>query len=692
MNYKLFITFIFLSLLPLTGEALNPEPTSIHIRDASVLEWKLWGYRPNVWRMNFNFESLTGTWAEIQGIGATVPGSVRNALKNARLVPDWNIGLDYTASEWIENRHWLFTAKIPDEWLKNGSENVIIRCNGLDYKGVVMVNGKEVGRFDNAFIPYDFAVGSLLKETNNTLVLVFECPPEDLAQIGWTSKITDWKPRFNFGWDWVPRIVQIGVWDNVQFIVRKGRDAIMEDAQIIVKAEKTADKGNLQVGLSFDKQPVKGQVKISLTASDGKTVKEETIAAAQSIQGINWHQLKIKRWHPNGCGEQPLYRLQISLLDESGKTIQQINRRIGFRHVEWLPCEGAVPHADPWICSINDHPLFLQGINWTPIRPNFADLQEENYRSLLKTYKDLGINIIRIWGGGFPEKDWLYDLCDEMGILVWQEFPLSSSGLDNYPPESADVIHAMGKIVNHYVTRLRHHASLLLWSAGNELYEFGDTAPVTEKHPLIGEMKQRVQMLDPTRKFVPGSPSGPNMHASLDNFGSGNNWDVHGPWDLPFRDDKQNMNDVREFWEKDDALLHSEVGAPGTMSAEMIRKYAGIFDPLPADYSNPLWRTVNWWIRWTEYFSAHNGQAPTTLEDYVNWSSQRQTQGLVIALESCKKRFPRCGGFIIWMGHDCFPCPINTSIIDFEGNLKPAALELSKIWKNNNGSETIKTN
>ncbi|MDR1666791.1 MAG: hypothetical protein LBS03_03735, partial [Bacteroidales bacterium] len=119
------------------------------------------------------------------------------------------------------------------------------------------------------------------------------------------------------------------------------------------------------------------------------------------------------------------------------------------------------------------------------------------------------------------------------------------------------------------------------------------------------------------------------------------------------------------------------------MSAGMIRKYAGTFDPLPANISNPLWRTVNWWIDWEQYLSAHDGQAPVTLEDYVEWSQQRQAEGLSIALGSCKKHFPRCGGFIIWMGHDCFPCPVNTSILDFEGNPKPAALEVSKIWKNN---------
>jgi beta-mannosidase len=239
------------------------------------------------------------------------------------------------------------------------------------------------------------------------------------------------------------------------------------------------------------------------------------------------------------------------------------------------------------------------------------------------------------------------------------------------------------------VTRLRHHASLLLWCAGNELYEKGDVAPITAGHPLIGSMKKQITALDPTRKFVPGTPSGPNISGDPGNFGSGSNWDVHGPWTLPFGDGTQNMAHVREFWEKDDALFRSEVGVSGAMSAGMIRKYAGTFNPLPADHSNPLWRTVNWWIDWNQYLSAHNGRAPAALEDYVEWSQRRQAEGLCIALENCRKRFPRCGGFLIWMGHDCFPCPINTSIIDFEGNPKPAALEVSKIWKSKFARNTL---
>jgi beta-mannosidase len=318
-------------------------------------------------------------------------------------------------------------------------------------------------------------------------------------------------------------------------------------------------------------------------------------------------------------------------------------------------------------------------VNWTPIRPNFADLKEEDYRIRLNAYKEMGLNTIRVWGGGFPEKEWLYDICDELGILVWQDFPLSSSGLDNYPPEGKKEVYTVTQIVKHYVSRLHHHPAVMLWCAGNELYERGDTAPVTDRHVMIASMKDAVTALDPSRKFVPGSPSGPSIYADYSTYGKGINWDVHGPWNLPFTAEDRTMNAVREFWSRSDALMHSEVGVPGAMSVTMMERYRGEYRLLPASVENPLWRSVNWWNQWDEYLA--DGGDPANIDRYVDWSQRRQAEGLSIAVRASKERFPACGGFIIWMGHDCYPCMVNTSILDFEGNPKPVADELIKIFK-----------
>jgi len=653
--------------------------------DLSSLEWKLWGYRPEYWRLNFNFSDFSGNWAEFADIPVEVPGSVRNALLNANIIPDWNYGLNNTLSEWIENRHWLFAARIPDDWIANEkNKKTILYCDGLDYNGLIMINGQEAGDFNNTFIPHSFDISAYLKANDNTIVIVFECPPRYIGQIGYTSKIKSWKPRFNYGWDWVPRIVQIGIWDKIRINIEDDNQTLMTDIQIVADVDNVNNKGSLSIQANLNKSAVQANIKVLLSDENGKKVFEDLISEQEMREQMSWNNLSIEKWWPNGFGNQHLYNLQLSLIDNNGEEMQNISRTIGFRNIAWLPCEGASENADPWICSVNDKPIFLQGINWTPIRPNFADLKEEDYRQRLLTYKELGVNTIRVWGGGFPEKQWLYDICDEMGILIWQDFPLSSSGIDNYPPEDPVVVYGMSKIVRHYINRLQHHPSIMLWCGGNELYNFENTTTVTAKHIMIGEMKKIANTMDPSRRFVNGSPSGPNISATRENFGSGNNWDTHGPWKLPFSGSNKTMQSVRDFWNLNDALFISEAGVPGAMSAEMIKKYAGNYNPLPANTENPIWRNVNWWIDWDEFTSDHDAKTNQSLDEYVKWSQDRQTEGLCIALKSRKDRFPKSGGFIIWMGHDCFPCMVNTSIIDYEGNLKPAAIELSKIWKNNN--------
>ncbi len=678
----LMILLTFLSGLTPARAAAPAAEGSISEYNLSSLDWKLWGFQPEFWGMGFNFNTLTGPNAEVRNIPAPVPGSVQKALLEAGIIPDWNTGNNFLDIEWIENRHWIYVTRLPDEWIDQ--ENVIrLNCRGLDDNGVVLVNGEEVGKFDNTFIPWQFEITPFLKERDNTLAILFKCPPSYLGQIGYTSRIKDWKPRFYYGWDWIPRIVQVGIWDEIFLESYAKESARILAFSVDTETEKDRDQGNLRVAAEMTPAAFEGKARIQLINGEGASVIDETIACTALGEGKTWKNLKIKRWWPNGAGNQPLYNVRCSLYDKNDNLCQVEEKTIGFKHVAWLPNKGAPPEADPWICAVNNKPVFLQGVNWTPIRPNFADLTEADYRQLINTYQELGINVFRVWGGGFPEKEWFYNLCDETGIMIYQDFPLSSSGLDNYPPDTPEEIFAMSKIAESYVKRLRHHASLLLWCGGNELYERDDSAPVTDQHPMIRGIKNIVGAKDPTRRFVAASPSGPGIIARRESFGKGILWDVHGPWKLPFTRDDSTMTAVREFWNADDALMHSEAGVAGAMSAEMIHKYRGELPALPATRSNPLWREVEWWIEWDDFKRDHGGREPESLEAYVAWSQQRQAEGLSIALEANKSRFPASGGFIIWMGHDSYPCPVNTSIIDFDGNIKPAARRLSKIWKRN---------
>ncbi len=625
--------------------------------DLSTLEWKLTGFTPWQWGWGRSMETGLAISSEIPPVPAQVPGSVQAALLKAGLIPDWNYGLEHRSCEWVEHRHWVFEAALPDRYFEGGQCYRLI-CDGLDGPGWIMLNGVEVGGFSNSFVPHVFDLTKFLREQGNVLQLVFDCPPRWLGQFGYTTQMTDWKPRFNYTWDWMPRLVQIGIWDRISL------EAV--DGPEISGLRCRAGKDSLEVA-------AKGG-RMRLTLKDG-----EKVVRSEEFDGmIRWGSLPVEAWWPNGHGPQKLYSVECELLGSG-----EIRRwRVGFKSVEWRRCEGAPENADPWICAVNGNPIFLQGVNWTPIKPNFADATEADYRRLLSSYRDIGCNILRVWGGAVLEKEIFYDICDEFGLMVWQEFPLSSSGLENWPPEDWKAIEDMAEIAKSYIARRQHHVSLLLWCGGNELQgaldggKVGIGKPVDNGHPLIGRLARLVEELDPGRRFLPSSASGPRFIAHETDFGKGLHWDVHGPWNI----------ESEKYWENDDALFRSEVGTPGASSAEIIRNFAGGIPELPASLDNPLWRRTSWWIQWPDFLK-ELGREPRDLEEFVAWSQERQAVGLARAVGACKRRFPKCGGVIIWMGHDCFPCTANTAIIDFYGNLKPAALAVAEIFKGKSASE-----
>jgi beta-mannosidase len=638
--------------------------------DLAALEWSLAGWTPHVWRRQTSIGSGVDHDSEVPAIPVKVPGSVQGALRDAGILPDWNVGLNARLYEWVENRHWVFAVRLPGGWLQPES-TVRLRALGLDYKGWVLVNGKTAGTFAGSLAPHVFDITSYLRERDNILQIVFDSPPRWLGQTGYTSQMTEWKPRFNYSWDWTSRLVQTGIWDDLSLDVTDGREIIYLDCGTSEDA-RARGRGTLTVRGEASGDP-DAIVRIELVGN-GKSVRTEDLLVARFHQGITWNDLPVALWWPNGEGAQPLYHLHCRLLDADGNALDEVSRRVGFKGVRWEPCEGAPAAADSWLCAINGRPVFLQGVNWTPIRPNFADVTDEDYRRLLETYRDMGCTVLRVWGGAYLEKEVFYDLCDEMGLLVWQEFPMSSSGLDNWPPEDPEAIEEMAWIAESYIHRRRHHVSLLLWCGGNELQ--GAQRPVDVAHPMIARLAGIVASRDPEHRFLPTSASGPRFGADEEDFGKGIHWDVHGPWSA-----KGDLaGDWTRYWQNDDALFRSEVGAPGASSVEIIRKYKGELPEIPGTRDNPLWKRTSWWIEWP-VFVAEQGREPEDLEEYVAWSQERQRRALEIAARCSKARFPRCGGFILWMGHDSFPCTANTAIVDFHGALKPAGVEIGKVFR-----------
>ncbi|MFP4499838.1 MAG: glycosyl hydrolase 2 galactose-binding domain-containing protein [Candidatus Hydrogenedentota bacterium] len=645
------------------------------IHNCANLSWTLEGWRPWAWKLGRSMETGGVIKADIGPLPAAVPGSVQANLRAAGILPDWNIGVNSRACEWVEHRHWIFEATLPADWLPDG-ERLILAADGLDYSGWILVDGQEVAAFEATLIAHRFDLTAFLADgQEHVLSFVFDMPPEEQGQFGWTSESVYFKPRYNYSWDWCPRIVPIGFWDAIWFST--GPLAGLHLDHVAALLEEDLCTGEVTVQVSVE-DPAKATLTIALYDGDTLLDKASDTLFAPGASALTLSGLAVEPWWPNGMGVAKTYTVHIAVTNDAHATLWETERRVGFKYVRWLPCEGAPEDAAPWLCEVNGQRIFLQGANWTPPRASYADTAPEDYQALIALYRDMGCNVLRVWGGGILEKEIFYDLCDEAGILVWQEFPLSSSGIENTPPEAPAVIEDLREIAQSYIRRRAHHVSLLCWCGGNELTD-AHTVPVDLSHPCIRALGNTVIDFDPGRRFLPTSPSGPRFAASSGEYGMGLHHDVHGPWGL--QGNLKSFDDWNAYWQHDDALFRSEVGFPAAAPLTLIERYRGGMDLWPPTQEYWLHGGA-WWIQW-ERLSKElaNSEAKTALEEYIRRTQADQAKAYATAARACKQRFPRCGGFIIWMGHDCFPCPANNSVIDFDRNPKPAYKALAEVFK-----------
>jgi beta-mannosidase len=306
--------------------------------DLSTLDWTVEGYTPYLWK----FERLYGGMGnnprciDVPAVPARVPGSVQGALRAAGILPDWNIGTNWRECEWVENRHWMYRTHLPDGWLDKQA-TFRLECLGLDYCGWVYVNNREVAEFKGTHIPHVFGITPYLADADNVLEIIFALPPRWLGQFGYSSQMTEWKTRFNYTWDWSPRLVQVGIWDSITLVALTGSEISTLDCT--TDADPVKGTGNLEVKGTVNAGD-SHSVKLIL-ANESGTVQSGLFSLSQYQQGIRWDNLPVKLWWPNLAGEQPLYTLTCALLDGRGIELDRQQRRLGFKHVEWIPCEGA---------------------------------------------------------------------------------------------------------------------------------------------------------------------------------------------------------------------------------------------------------------------------------------------------------------------------------------------------------------
>ena len=639
--------------------------------DLGEFPWSLAGWTPNLWQFETAAETGQRQKAEIPSFPIEIPCSVQAALLRRGMIPDMYTGFQARLFEWVEYRHWSYECRFECDPVPGHRYELVLP--GVDAAGWVRLDGKMIGTFKGAHREHRLGLPSFAGGggRGHLLEIIFDSPVRFAGQFGRTSQMPVDKPRFYYGWDWIPRLVQT---------------ALTQTPYLLDLDAPGWELEQLRSGVDslFLQGVATGVNGLTIALYDGETLlREQDADSAAFVSGIELGNLPVAPWHPNLAGEQKLYTLRIS-----GEGVETRIVPVGFKQVRWLPCEGAAPGADPWICEVNGNALFLQGVNWTPIRAFYADIPQSEYRKRLELYRDMGCNLLRVWGGASLEPDFFYAMCDELGLMVWQEFPMSSSGVENVPPSDPEAMREMEQIASHYLKKLPRHVSLLAWSGGNELQrnEAGEAEgcglPCTTAEPMLAMLEKLVERGDPGRRFMATSASGPFEFGDEAHYGRGELWDVHGPWKW----DGALENGWFAHWDGDDSLFRSEFGCPGASPAELIRRHAGEEPVFPCSSDTPWWRyPLDWWSE-HEVFEKVNGRPPAALEEYVQWSQARQAEALSYAVKSMKSRFPRCGGAILWMGHDSFPCAANTSLIDFDGNPKPAVAALRELFHAKPGS------
>lgn len=650
--------------------------------DLERLEWRLEGWRQWDWKLINTIEASAVRRPDIGPMPARVPGSVRGALVSAGIVVDPYHGTQSRNSEFIENRHWIYRAVLPQD-IPDGKS--VLRFESLDGVGEAWLGSRRLGGFRNTHRAVSFAIESAQDLRGEELTLIFLTVPDELGQIGWTSKMRAWKPRFNYGWDWIPRIVQIGPAKAItlQTAVDPFIDSIVVSTEFVPGATYPLGSGSVTATVRWVCANAGASLRISVSngAGDRLATLAHELPTADGELTTTVTDLNVESWWgTRSHGAPKLYSVVVELLEADSSVADRSKRRVGFRLLSWHSNPGAPSNAEPWLLHVDGVPTFVQGVNWVPLRPDYADVPDHMYRERLTTYRDLGVNMVRVWGGASLERNTFYDLCDELGLLIWQDLPLSSSGIDNAPPRDASFVEEFADIASDYALQLVHRPCLAMWCGGNELAGLaGEDPPGTPldfEHPALSAAHDAIRRVDASRRILPASPSGPRYVAEEREFGQGLHHDVHGPWA-----NAGSRDEWLRFWRSDDALFRSEVGIAGASDVSLLERYE-LIAASPSDDVFDVWRhSAAWWLDETD--------RPTSTDDIHNWvagSQTRQAELMSDAASASKARFPRCGGFIVWMGHDTFPCPVSLAIIDFDGTVKPVGHALAKVFLNDAGS------
>ena len=632
--------------------------------DLSKCSWRIKGTAPyvplreNSMETGKPLEGITG-W-----VPADVPGGVALALYRAGYIPHPYWGMNSLQCEWIENKWWIYETELtlPEK----AGKRVRLDFGGVDYDCSVYWNGVLLGGHTGMYDPFCFDVTEHYRAGERVVLRVLiRHAPDEMGQIGKTSETFTQKSRFNYKWDFSTRLVNLGIWQKACLTFWDG--VMMDD--LFTRGEPLADgTGRITVSGRIAGREEAGELRCEALrfeaecSLDGQPV--GSACAAPGPDGAFSLVIPLEKpalWYPNGLGEQPLYDLTVRLY-RSGELLEEERRQVGVRSIALVQNDGAPEGARPYLFVVNGRRMYVKGVNITPLDHIYGDVPPEQVEETLKRAKEMHCNLVRVWGGGLIETEEFYNCCDRMGLLVWQEFIQSSSGIDNIPSEKPEFLSLLQKSAEAAVRAKRSHPSLAVWSGGNELME-ADRTPCTEENRNIAMLREIVNRLDPGRAFLPTSASGPSEFISGT---PGQSHDVHGWWQY-----QGNPGQYR-FFGGSDSLFHSEFGCDGMSSLASLQKILPPEELRPvAMRENDVWRFHgDWWCTYERESTMFGGWKG--IGQYIACSQWMQAEGLRYILEANRRRCFRNSGSIIWQLNEPWPNISCTNLLEYHGAAKMA--------------------
>lgn len=649
-------------------------------------------------------------------VPATVPGCVHTALMAAGLLDDPYVGLNEESSHWIGRSDWRYACTFDADAALLGHARIELVFEGLDTVAVVTLNGVEVGRGENMHQTHRFDVRTALRRRGNELVVQLRSPVQyaramerRLGELPYLNCSQPFnmirKMACNFGWDWGPVLTTSGIWKPVRL---EAWDTARLASVRPETLQLTGDRARVRVAVraEVDADPTGATLRVELPDVSGVAPASIALRPGEAGHSVTFDLAGIEPWWPIGHGGQRRYTCVASIVDAAGRELDRRELQWGIRTVELDTSPDDV--GARFVLKVNGLPIFCKGFNWIP-DDCFLDraCQPRRYRERIEQTVAANANMLRVWGGGIFETDAFYDLCDELGVMVWQDMLFACAAYAEEEPMRS-LVEAE---VRDNVQRLAHHPSLVLWNGCNEnLWGYHDWG--WKRDGLVAGrtwgpgyylriVPALLRELDPLRPYWAASPwSGDpdwdeGLHPNLATHGNKHVWEA---W----------FGDHYEAYRRFSPRFCSEFGfqAPATYASiaaavprdalsfahEQMRhrqKSCGLHDDgdqrnfrhllrgfkieglqqLIDDLRHPEAGSTR---KFFGNYRLHAPGATTTRFDDLHYLLQlNQARALTLGVEWFRSRQPLCMGTLYWQLNDCWPGATSWSALSYGGLPKP---------------------